>query len=474
VDVQLILVYGIPGLGGLLAVVALLLALRAGRRQRLVADLPTSKTTGVFIGLVKLQGTAEAEQPLVGYLAGQRCVYYEWSVEESWSRTVTETYTDSEGHTQTRTRTESGWTTVAQGGERISFYLQDDCGIIRIQPAKAHIEPLAIFERTCGPHDDLYYAKGPATAVSDSTHRRRFVESAVPLHVPIYVVGHARERDDVVAPEIAYDREAEMLLISTRTAEQVRRGLAWQFWPIGLLGFALAVGGFILRDAIRKRPLEDDIRTYVLSGSLFVLAWLLGWIGMVYNSLVNLRQRVQQAWANVDVQLQRRHDLIPNLVKIVQGMRDYEQTLQTELARLRTQLIATPPGEPGPDPQAITTVLGAIQEQYPELKANSSFLNVQQNLVDTEQRIALARGYFNDIACLYNGRLQRIPDRFVAALGGMKPQTLMMADNFERAPVDVKLAMNGNVTPQPPTTSEPHHHFSGSQSRILPGDERHK
>ena len=74
--------YGIPGLGGLLALLFFWLALRAGRRQRLVADLPTSKTTGVFIGLVELKGSAEAERPLVSFLAEASCVYYQWSVNE--------------------------------------------------------------------------------------------------------------------------------------------------------------------------------------------------------------------------------------------------------------------------------------------------------------------------------------------------------------------------------------------------------
>ncbi len=99
--------------GALLALVCLWFSLRAGRRQRLVDNLPTSKTTGVFIGLVDLNGTAEVEKPLLSYLTQTQCVLYGWQVEEHWSRTVIETYTDGEGHTQTRTRTESGWTTVA-------------------------------------------------------------------------------------------------------------------------------------------------------------------------------------------------------------------------------------------------------------------------------------------------------------------------------------------------------------------------
>jgi hypothetical protein len=142
----------------------------------------------------------------------------------------------------------------------------------------------------------------------------------------------------------------------------------------------------------------------------------------------------------VEVQLKRRHDLIPNLVETVKGLRDYERNLQSELAELRSQMEATPPGVEGPDHRACGTVLLAIRERYPELKADDSFLNLQKNLSDTEQRIALARGYFNEIATFYNTRLEVVPDRFVAALVGLKPQVLMAANDFERAPVEVSLA----------------------------------
>jgi len=111
----------LPWLSSALALGCLGFALRSGKRKRLIDNLPTSKTTGVFIGLVELKGTAESARPLTSYLAGQPCVQYQWRVDEHWSRTVTETYTDSEGKTQTRTRHESGWKTVAQGGENIPF-----------------------------------------------------------------------------------------------------------------------------------------------------------------------------------------------------------------------------------------------------------------------------------------------------------------------------------------------------------------
>ncbi len=458
------LVNAIPVLFALLALLFFWLAMRAGRRQRLIDDLPTSKTTGVFIGLVELKGTAETEQPFVSFLAKNRCVHYQWHVDEYWSRTVIETYTDSNGQTQTRTRTENGATTVAHGGESNAFYLKDDCGIIRIRPEDAKIEPRTIFDHTCGPADPLYYGKGPAGAVPDSDHRRRFVEYAIPLHAPLYVVGHAREREDIVAAEIAHDANAEMFLISTRSEEQVHRGFAWQYWLLGIFGVVFGIVGFVVRDfaaghfashgaalshqfgpfqsgvADEGRSMLEWIAIYLGAGCFFGLMWLGCWAWMVFNSLVRLRQRVAQSWSNVDVQLIRRHDLIPNLVSIVQGMRDYEKKLQTELAQLRTQLVATPPGEPGPDPQALQSILIAVQERYPQLKADSSFLNLQRNLSETEERIALARGYFNEVAAFYNTRLERVPDRFVALVGAMKPRALLAADDFERAPIEVKLA----------------------------------
>jgi hypothetical protein len=154
---------------------------------------------------------------------------------------------------------------------------------------------------------------------------------------------------------------------------------------------------------------------------------------------VDVRNRVRQAWSLVDIQLKRRFDLIPNLVNCVKGYRDHEAQLQTELAALRSQLDATPPGVVGPDHGAVSNIVIGIAERYPELKANEAFLALQKTLADTEQRIALARSYFNEIATHYNTRLEIVPERYVARLGAMKPQPLMEANDFERAAVTVNL-----------------------------------
>jgi hypothetical protein len=149
---------------------------------------------------------------------------------------------------------------------------------------------------------------------------------------------------------------------------------------------------------------------------------------------------VEQAWSQVDVQLKRRNDLIPNLVQTVKGYGSHESETQKMITELRGQMSATPPGVAGPDYKGFAPALKVIVENYPELKANESFLRLQKSLVETEQRIALARDYFNDSAMFYNTRLEIIPDRFVAAMARMKERALMSATDFEREPVKVNLA----------------------------------
>ena len=192
---------------------------RTNKRRRLIGNLPTSKTQGIFIGLVELKGTAESEQPLQSYLAEEMCVLYSYRVEEEWRREVEEEYTDSEGRTQTRTRIESGWNTIASGGEDTPFYLLDDTGVVLVRPEGAEIRPAKLFSETCTPVHPLYYGKGPGGAVMDSTFVRRFVETGIPLHHPLFVVGQAREREDVVAPELAHEKSTPLYLLTVESPD---------------------------------------------------------------------------------------------------------------------------------------------------------------------------------------------------------------------------------------------------------------
>ncbi|HEY0943695.1 MAG TPA: LemA family protein [Opitutaceae bacterium] len=417
-------------------------SLHLRRKQRLLHDLPTSKAHGVFIGLVELKGSAECEAPLTSHLAASPCVHYAWRVEEHWSRTVVETCTDKDGKRRTRTRRESGWTTVAQGGESTLFYLRDDTGAVRVDPRGAKIEPHTLFDRTVSRGEPLYYEKGPAGAVAHSDHRRRFVETGVPLHAPLYVVGQARERHDVVAPEIAADGNAAIFLISTRAEEHVQSGYAgwsWFWWAVGLA--ALGAGAWFSAntgDALLSTPHIAGLAAAGLG--VYLLVWGACWVWMVYNSLVGLRERVRQGWSLIDVQLKRRNDLLPNLATAISGLSGHERETQRALAVLRAQRQATAPGVSGPDYDGVASELRAVVETYPQLVAQEGFAALQGELVSTEQRIALARSYYNDIATQWATRLERVPDRWVARLGSMRPEPLLAAAHFERAAVEVTFA----------------------------------
>ena len=160
----------------------------------------------------------------------------------------------------------------------------------------------------------------------------------------------------------------------------------------------------------------------------------------MFNDLIGLRNRVREGWVLIDIQLKRRHDLIPNLVRIVGALRDHERTVQEQLAALRGQAAATMPGLAGSEPLALRPALIVLQEKYPVLKAMPAFLTLQQQLVETEERIALARDYYNNIATHFNTRIEQVPDNFVSMLTLMRRFELISAQDFERASIKVEFA----------------------------------
>lgn len=425
-----------PWLAVLLALAFATASLRRNARKRLIQSLPTSRSDGVFIGLVELNGSAESESPLTSHLAGAPCVLYSWSVEEKWSRTVVSK--DSRGRTSTRQ--EEGWTTVASGTEAQPFYLQDAWGAVRVDPQGAKLEPEVLLTHTCGRDDPMYYAKGPVEAIPNSKHHRRFTEHGFALHAPLFIIGRARERNDLVAPEIASDRDAEMFLISSRTEEKVVSGHRTASIAYGILGLVLLVGVLVGWDVVDDRDWRSRGGFYAGAAFSYALVMGLGWTWTVYNALITLRNRVMHGLSLVDVQLQRRHDLIPNLLRIVESMRGHERELQSGITVLRAEAAATRAGMPGPDPHAVTPLLTALREAYPALQSDQVFLALQKELVSTENRIALARDYFNSIATHYNTCLTQFPDRVVAAMAVLTPQALLAAADFEREKVDLQFA----------------------------------
>ncbi len=429
----------VPLGGALLAGLMLVGWMRSLKQRRLLEDLPTSKVKGVFIGLVEVKGTAESESPLESQLAGERCVGFDWGVDEHWMRIVVENYTDAEGKSQARTRTETGWTRVAGGSDLQTFYLRDDSGVLRIDPQGAKLEMTSVFDKTCGILDPLYYEMGPALPVPNSTFSRHFHESAIVLHAPLFVVGQARERADIVAPEIAADKNAPLFLISTRSEEQVLRARGWSLFFWAFFGLLFIVLGWVIRDLgfLKKVPEEAWpgwwVPVAIFAGGLF-LAWLL----QVYNSLIDLRNRTNRAWSLVDIELKRRADLIPQLIRTVEGIKGYEKEVQTTLSALRQQAnTASGSGVVG-----LSSPIKLLVEAYPDLQSFGNFARLSTELSNTEDRIALARAYFNDQATWQNTRLDRIPEGWFAQLVGFKRRSLWSATHLERTLVEVHFEEN--------------------------------
>ena len=153
---------------------------------------------------------------------------------------------------------------------------------------------------------------------------------------------------------------------------------------------------------------------------------------LLYNGLVRARQRVREAWSAIDVQLQRRSSLIPNLVESVKGYAEYERGTLRRVVEARTSLgNAASPAAAARANDDLTGALGtffAIAEAYPDLKANERFAQLQTDLTDTENKIAFARNYYNGAVEAYNVKVQSFPGMFVASPLGFVPAEFFSAD----------------------------------------------
>jgi LemA protein len=172
---------------------------------------------------------------------------------------------------------------------------------------------------------------------------------------------------------------------------------------------------------------------------IVIVVLIVGFGGVVYNRLVRLRNKVEEAWAQIDVQLQRRHDLIPNLVNTVKGYATHEKTVLEEVTAARTSAMAAQGAQAaGHSEEQLTAALGrlfAVAEDYPDLKADQNFRQLQEELSDTEDKVAFARQYYNDNVREWNTRISSVPDTFVAkAMGADKAEYFEVEGGAGAAP----------------------------------------
>ena len=169
--------------------------------------------------------------------------------------------------------------------------------------------------------------------------------------------------------------------------------------------------------------------------ALIIIVLLIVAVIGIYNNLVRLRQKVKNSWSQIDVQLQRRFDLIPNLVETVKGYMKHEDEVLTRVAELRTSWanagsVAEKANLDNELSGALKTIM-AVSENYPDLKANQNFSELQQELQNTENKISFSRQFYNDSVTMYNTKLEVIPSNIIASMFNFKPEELFKAESEE-------------------------------------------
>jgi LemA protein len=190
------------------------------------------------------------------------------------------------------------------------------------------------------------------------------------------------------------------------------------------------------------RDRQYDVAVLAVWILLGVVVLLVLYVIVAYNGLVRLRNRIDNAWAQIDVQLRRRYDLIPNLVETVKGYASHERETFESVTQARAQAInAQGVANQAEAENQITGALKslfAVAEAYPDLKANQNFLSLQEELTATEGRIAYARQFYNDEVLKLNTRIQTFPTNMLAGAFGFTQREYFEADDASRGPVQVR------------------------------------
>ena len=181
---------------------------------------------------------------------------------------------------------------------------------------------------------------------------------------------------------------------------------------------------------------------YIIIGIIVVLVIA---VIAIYNGLVSARQKVENAWSQIDVQLQRRFDLIPNLVESVKGYMEHEKTVLAQVTSLRSSWanansVAEKATLDNQLSDALKTIM-AVAENYPDLKANQNFSELQEELRNTENKISFSRQFYNDTVTMYNTKLEVVPSNIIASMFKFKPKELFEVEN-EEVKKNVKVDFN--------------------------------
>jgi len=158
----------------------------------------------------------------------------------------------------------------------------------------------------------------------------------------------------------------------------------------------------------------------------------------IYNGLVKRRNQVSNSWSQIDVQLKRRHDLIPNLVEAVKGYMEFEKATLTQVINARAAAVSAAPQGPQAQAQAENMLTGALRqlfavvENYPDIKANQNVMSLQEELTSTENKISFARQFYNDSVMTYNVKIQQFPSNLVAGMFNFSERQFFQAEETDK------------------------------------------
>jgi hypothetical protein len=406
------------------------------RQRRAYADLATTPAAAVFAGRNEVKGRAWAAEPLVTHRSATPSIWWTYTLEEERRHTRTVTSRDSQGNTHTRVERYNQWHEIDRKDGQLPWCeVVDDTGSVPVRLEGAQVETRSVLDDT--------YEDGEGRGFLDSlfsnkTGRYREREKAIAIGDVLFVVGRAELDEATCVPVLGSD-----VLVSTRSEES---RTFWLGVGVGVLTL-LAAAGIIVGGAQMLAPERPERPTAWLPGvAAAVVLLTIAWSVTLYNRLRLLAESTERAWTLVDVQLQRRHDLIPSLAKAVAAHAAHEATVLQQLAQARAgasgnggeaQHAAELSGEATEQTTRLRQILG-LAEAHPELTADASFLELQRTLADTESRIAGSRTFYNDTLLLLRNQMTRFPGVLVASRLRLAHREPIGAEGFERTVPEVE------------------------------------
>lgn len=433
---------------GVAALVAGFISLSSWRKKWTIDDTPTSTCRGVFVGRNEVVGTAQPlYEPLIAPFTQQPVVWFSWELEE---------YKKSGDNSQ--------WVTIERRATAAPFWLQDETGRVLVRPRRAEVESdQSLQEGIDGgsfappysrwqlrqwvlvgedeverrqsladpdfhepPKDGggfLSFTADTAGPISALRGKNRVTERVIPVGVSLYLLGTARPRSEGHGLEFA--GEAGDLLVSTKSEAQVAQSSGWSARIAGLVCLAASA---LFAGAISESTTGEVRWSWPIAIVAAELAGLF-LITLVrnYNRQVEVKEQAAKAWSLIDVSLQRRAELIPTLVEVVQAYGAHERDVQQLVAELRSVPAPPAPGRELPDDATIDGAEAAdrgqrtaarstavLAEAYPDLKASEVYLDLQRRYADAEEAVASARTFYNDAIEVLRTRRSQFPGSLFA------------------------------------------------------------